>query len=397
MTNRFYPRPKPTAAVPWLGGLSPNQFMARYWQKKPLLVRNAFPDFEPAVSIDEVLALCTQDTLQTRLIQSAPKGRSRHSGNWSLAHGPFRKRDLPKISDPNWTVLVQQVNTLLPAADRFLDAFRFIPEARLDDLMISVAGPGGGIGAHTDSYDVFLVQAQGQRRWEIAQHFAPAFIEDLPLKILRSFQAEHEWLLHPGDLLYLPPQVAHRGTAVGTGCMTWSIGFRAPGRLALADQAFSQHLDQLEESDWRDPWLKASAQPGEIPERLLAALTRQVLQTFPDRAALRSAIARALSEPAPSAVFAAPQPAPTLRGFLSAAKRHGIALSPASRLLYVDQDFYINGEAVSTPLTLSASAALRDLADHRRLSAPQVKRAIQNPSLADCLLQMARAGWIVYH
>ncbi len=397
MTNRFYPRPKPTAAVPWLGGLSPNQFMARYWQKKPLLVRNAFPDFEPAVSIDEVLALCTQDTLQTRLIQSAPKGRSRHSGNWSLAHGPFRKRDLPKISDPNWTVLVQQVNTLLPAADRFLDAFRFIPEARLDDLMISVAGPGGGIGAHVDSYDVFLIQAQGQRRWEIAQRFAPALIDGLPLKILKSFRAEHEWLLNPGDLLYLPPQVAHRGTAVGAACMTWSIGFRAPGRVALADQAWSQHLEQFEESDWHDPWLKASDRPGEIPEQLLAALTRQVLQTFPNRKALRSAIACVLSEPAPSAVFETPRPAPTLRGFSSAAKRHGIALSPASRLLYVDRAFYINGEAVSTPLTVSASAALRDLANHRRLSAAQVERVIQDPSLADCLLQMARAGWIVYH
>jgi 50S ribosomal protein L16 3-hydroxylase len=397
MPNRFYPRPEPTEAAPWLGGLSPKQFMARYWQKKPLLVRNAFPDFEPAVSIDEVLSLCTQDTLQSRLIQSEPKGQSHRAANWSLAHGPFKKRDLPKISDSNWTVLVQQVNTVLPAADRFLDAFRFIPEARLDDLMISVAGPGGGIGAHTDSYDVFLIQAQGQRRWEIAEHFTPTLIDDLPLKILKKFRAEHEWQLNPGDLLYLPPQVAHRGTAVGAACMTWSIGFRAPGRVALADQAWVQHLDQLEESDWRDPWLKASDQPGEIPEQLLATLTRQVLQTLPNRKALRSAIARALSEPAPSAVFEPPRPAPTLRGFLSAAKRHGIALSPASRLLYVDQAFYINGEAVSTPLTVSAGTALRDLANHRRLSAAHVKRVIQNPSLADCLLQMARAGWIVYH
>ena len=397
MPNRFYPRPQPTEAVPWLAGLSPKQFMARYWQKKPLLVRNAFPDFEPAISIDDVLALCTQDTLQSRLIQSKPKGQSHHGANWSLAHGPFRKRDLPKVNDPNWTILVQQVNTKLPAADRFLDAFRFIPEARLDDLMVSVAGPGGGIGAHTDSYDVFLIQAQGRRRWEIAEDFTPAFVDDLPLKILKAFRAEDEWLLNPGDLLYLPPQVAHRGTAVGASCMTWSIGFRAPGRIALADQALSQHLDQLEESDWRDPWLKASDQPGEIPEQLLAALTRQVLQTFPDRNALRSAIARALSEPAPSAVFTAPRPAPKLREFLSAAQRHGIALSPASRLLYVDQAFYINGEAVSTPMTPSANAVLRDLANHRRLSAPQLKRVIKNPSLADCLLQMARAGWIVYH
>lgn len=383
--------------MPWLAGLSPKQFMARYWQKKPLLVRNAFSDFEPAVRIDEVLALCTEDTLATRLIRSAPKRRSSRDANWSLTHGPFRRRDLPKVTDPNWTVLVQQVNTVLPAADRFLDAFRFIPEARLDDLMISVAGPGGGIGAHADSYDVFLIQAQGQRRWEIAQNFSPTFIEDLPLKILKTFRAENEWLLNPGDLLYLPPQVAHRGTAVGAGCMTWSVGFRAPGKIALADQAWSQHLDHLEESDWRDPWLQASDQPGEIPEKLLAALTHQVLQTLPDRKALRSAIARVLSEPAPSAVFVAPRPAPTLRGFINAAQQHGIALSPATRLLYVDHEFFINGETLSMPHTVSGNAALRDLSNHRQLSAAQVKRVIQNRSLADCLLQMARAGWIVYH
>ncbi len=147
---------KPSAL---LAGLSPQQFMRKHWQKKPLLVRNAFPNFKAPISIAQVLKLCSNDLAQSRLIQQ--QGKTKH---WELRHGPFLKKEIPAIDTPNWTVLVQQVNTLLPKACEFLDHFRFVPEARLDDLMISVAGPGGGIGAHLDSYDVFLVQAAGKRR-----------------------------------------------------------------------------------------------------------------------------------------------------------------------------------------------------------------------------------------
>ena len=144
-------RPLPNQPVTWLGGLTPNQFMRDYWQKKPLLVRGAFPDFEPTVSIDDVLALCQDDRAESRLVRQTRAG-------WALHHGPFTAKQIPSNRSSRWTVLVQQVNTLMPEADLFLDAFRFIPEARLDDLMISVAGPDGGIGAHVDSYDVFLVR-----------------------------------------------------------------------------------------------------------------------------------------------------------------------------------------------------------------------------------------------
>ena len=390
-------RPAITQSVSWLAGMTPKQFMTRYWQKKPLLIRQAFPDFKPPITIDEVLRLSTSDAAQSRLVRRENSLNRRLADAWTLSHGPFRKLELPKLTDPNWTVLVQQVNTLLPAADKFMDAFRFIPEARLDDLMVSVAGPDGGIGAHTDSYDVFLLQAAGCRRWEISRQFSPEFQEDMPLKILKSFRAQEQWDLNPGDLLYLPPQVAHRGTAIGAGCMTWSIGFRAPSRIALADQAWAQHMDQLLDADWRDPWLGATDHPGEIPERLLSALAEQVLGSFPKADTLRRAIARALSEPAPSAIFIPIAPRPSMKAFVSQASRRGVALSPASRLLYADGLFFMNGEQLQAIQKTAGQRALQRLADHRQLSPAEFKRGSGDAEFVSLLHDMTAAGWIVYH
>jgi 50S ribosomal protein L16 3-hydroxylase len=395
-------RPAPDQPVSWLGGLTPAQFMKKHWQKTPLLVRDAFPDFVAPVSITDVLGLCGDDLAQSRLIKKS-------KAKWALDHGPFSPRQIPSIKTPDWTVLVQQVNTLLPAADRFLDAFRFVPEARLDDLMISVAGPDGGIGAHVDSYDVFLVQAAGKRRWEIAADFDPALEDDVPLKILRDFTAQNDWVLGPGDLLYLPPNIAHRGTAVGPGCMTWSVGFRAPGRLALADHAWTSHLDQLEDTDWQDPWLNATANPGQIPVRLLRELTAQAMSTFPTKAVVQNAIAALLSEPAPSAVFQAPKrPAPPDKFWEYAAKK-GVRLSSASRLIYVNNTFFMNGEKIGQNLSKSDVQILKNLSDHRQLSKETCVTLRQHLSerppgksnglgpLENTLYEMYLDGWIVYH
>ena len=255
-----------------LGGLTPSQFMKRHWQKKPLLVRNAVPDFTPGVGRAELLALAGQEGVASRLIVDSDKG-------WKMKSGPFLKRRLPPFSQKKWTLLVQSVDLHNDGVHALLQQFRFVPDARLDDVMISYATDGGGVGPHFDSYDVFLLQAHGQRRWRIGRNKDLTLQSGVPLKILQNFQAEEEFVLNPGDMLYLPPKYAHEGVAVGE-CMTWSIGFRAPkeGELArellmgLADEAF----EGVGEALYRDPGQPAVAAPAAIPASL-ASFARQVL------------------------------------------------------------------------------------------------------------------------
>ena len=374
-----------------LAGLTPEQFMRKHWQKTPLLVRGAFPDFKAPISIAEVLKLCSNDYAESRLIERQGKSKQ-----WSLRHGPFAKREIPSLHTAGWTVLVQQVNTLLPIADEFLDHFRFVPQARLDDLMISVAGPDGGIGAHVDSYDVFLVQAAGQRRWEISERFDPTLNPNAPLKVLKNFKAESDWVLEPGDLLYLPPGVAHRGTAVGPGCMTWSIGFRAPNRVSLADSVWASHVDRLADSDWADPWLKATDHPGEIPPKLLEALAQQVKQSLPNRAAIEHGVACVLSEPAPAAVFETPTQPESPAVFAKKIAKTGLRLAPASRLLYWKESFFFNGEEwTATPAEgRLAATELEQLANQRHLP-PAACAKLCGPA-KNFVYRAFLSGWIRY-
>ncbi len=384
-------RPARHQPVSWLGGLTPDQFMKRHWQKKPLLVRNAFPNFQPPVSIAEVLDLACDDLAEARLIQRNPKGH-----RWTLAHGPFAPEEIPDLKKSHWTILVQQVNTRLRAADTFLDAFRFIPQARLDDLMISVAGPDGGIGAHVDSYDVFLIQAGGARRWEIAEQFDPTLEENVPLKILKQFTAEHDWLLAPGDLLYLPPNVAHRGTAVGQGCMTWSVGFRAPGRVALADAVWAGHLDSLTDRNWQDPWLSASNAPAEIPKELMERLTNQVMKDLPNRKTVALGVARSLSEPAQQAVFDPPARPDKPGQFEKKIGQKGLRLACSSRVLYQGSSFFANGEPLDLPKDRDALRLMKTLANDRQVSGAELACCTGSTVLMSTLYEMYLAGWISY-
>ena len=195
--------------------------MRKHWQKKPLLVRQAIPDFKAAIPRAELLAMTGQEGVESRLIQHL------EDGSWKLSHGPLSRRSLPALNKPGWTVLVQGVDTHDDKVHELLQQFRFVPESRLDDLMISFATDQGGVGAHFDSYDVFLLQAHGKRRWRIGRQKDFTLQPDVPLKILANFEAEEEFVLEPGDMLYLPPRYAHDGVAEGE-CMTYSIVFRSP-------------------------------------------------------------------------------------------------------------------------------------------------------------------------
>ena len=204
--------------LPLLGNITPAQFLRDYWHKKPLLIRQAVPGFKPLLPFEKLAELATRDYVESRLV-------TLEAGQWDLQHGPLHK--LPPRSQKEWTMLVQGINLQDDRADELLRQFRFVPDARLDDLMVSFATDGGGVGPHFDSYDVFLLQAEGQRKWRISAQKNLSLIEGLPLKILSKFKATEEFILEPGDMLYLPPHYAHDGIAIGD-CQTYSIGFRSP-------------------------------------------------------------------------------------------------------------------------------------------------------------------------
>ena len=209
-----------------LAGLTPAVFMKRHWQKRPLLIRQAMPGVLPPVTRAELFDLAAHEGVESRLI-------TRNGSDWTLRHGPLVRRALPALRKPQWTLLVQGLDLHVQAAHRMLQAFRFIPDARVDDMMISYASDGGGVGPHFDSYDVFLLQVHGAREWRIGRIAEPELQAGVPLKILTNFRAERTWVLQPGDMLYLPPRWAHDGVARGE-CMTCSIGFRAPSRRRIA-------------------------------------------------------------------------------------------------------------------------------------------------------------------
>ena len=250
-----------SSPTPLLGGLSPQLFMRRHWQKRPLLIRQAVPGAAPLASRAELFAMAARDDVESRLIVHQASG-------WTLRQGPLPRRALPRIEQRGWTLLVQGLDTHLDSAHELLARFRFVPDARLDDLMVSWASDGGGVGPHVDSYDVFLLQLQGSRRWRIAAPGDNELQPDVPLKILRKFKPEQEWLLAPGDMLYLPPGWAHDGVAEGE-CMTASIGFRAAGRAELRTEVLQQMLDASDLPDpdplYKDPRQPATDEPGAHP------------------------------------------------------------------------------------------------------------------------------------
>ena len=234
-------------------------FMKRHWQREPLLVRGAFPRFVDPLSPREVLACAGSADVQSRLVR-------RRGARWSLEHGPFPPAKLRALPRRDWTVLVQDTNHLSKAADRLLQRFDFIPHARIDDVMVSYAVPGGTVGPHVDSYDVFLLQGHGRRRWQVSRQRDRSLVPGLPLKILARFEPESEWVLQAGDMLYLPPGVAHEGVAQSE-CLTWSIGFRAPSDAEIV----SGFLDFLQEraptpGHYGDAGARPTANPGEIPQ-----------------------------------------------------------------------------------------------------------------------------------
>jgi 50S ribosomal protein L16 3-hydroxylase len=247
-------------ALTQLGDMPIEVFLRDYWQKKPLLIRGAFPHFTSPIDADELAGLALEEEVESRLILE--KGKT----PWELQHGPFDEKTFSTLPETHWTLLVQAVDQWVPEVNELLDYFRFIPNWRIDDIMISFAPDQGSVGPHFDYYDVFLLQGLGKRRWKIGQtcNVDSPRVEGTPLNILQNFETQEEWLLEPGDMLYIPPGIAHWGIAEGD-CMTYSIGFRAPSHADILTE-LSQEIASSLSNDLRfsDPTLRLQKNPGEM-------------------------------------------------------------------------------------------------------------------------------------
>lgn len=360
-----------------LGGLTPERFMRRHWQKKPLLVRGAIPDFAAPLDRNAVFALAGKEGVESRLVQQVPKG-------WALRHGPFVRRALPPLSRRQWSLLVQGVDLHSDAVHALLQAFRFVPDARLDDLMVSYATDGGGVGPHFDSYDVFLLQAHGRRRWRIGRQRDFSLQEGVPLKILAAFEPEEEYVLEPGDMLYLPPRYAHDGVAIGE-CMTYSIGFRAPGRGGIARELLQRLADTAEDALgpalYRDPKQPATAQPAAVPAAVRGFAAEALQALLDDPAALDCALGEILSDPKAQVWFDEGGDLPD---------GCGVVLDRRSRMLYDAGHVYLNGD--SWRAGGRDARLMQRLADARRLSAREVAGA--SPGARELLAQWCEDGWL---
>ena len=383
-----------------LGGLSPTAFMRDHWQKRPLLIRNALPLVADSgaplapVTPAQLFELASRDDVESRIvIQDTAPAKARAKGGaratppsaerWRLKHGPFARRSLPPLSQRGWTMLVQGVDLHAQAAHELLQRFRWIADARVDDLMVSYASPGGGVGAHIDSYDVFLLQVHGHRRWRVGPVSDPSFVDGLPVRILEHFEPTDEWVLGPGDMLYVPPRWGHDGVAEDE-CMTCSIGFRTPMGTELARELLQRVLDDVEpdgdEPHFRDPPRSATETPAKMPAALDAFARKAVERLLRDPSQLARALGEVMTEPKPEVWFDTG---------LERGQGAGLRLDRRTRMMYDDRHVFINGESFNA--AGRDARLMRDLADARRLTAPQCNRlsADAQAVVADWVAQ----GW----
>jgi len=323
------------------------------------------PDFAGIVDRSAMIELACGDGCESRLVL-------RQGHRWSVEHGPFERKRFVRLPRNNWTLLLQGLDKVLPDARQLLAQFDFIPYSRLDDLMVSYAPDGGGVGPHFDSYDVFLLQGPGQRHWRVGKPADRVLLENAPLKILKHFRPDGQCLLRAGDMLYLPPAFAHDGVALGAS-YTYSIGFRAPSHREL----MSQFLIFLEENlavegRYADPDLVAQDRPAQIGAAMIAE-TQRLLGTIRwERRDVVEFLGRYLTEPKPHIRFASPRTPLSDRAFRRAAARDGVALALASSMLYARSMIFINGELHK--VDPAAQQPMRRLADARHLPGSRIPR-----------------------
>jgi 50S ribosomal protein L16 3-hydroxylase len=370
--------------------VNPVHFLTHFWQKRPLLVRGAFPSFVDPVSRDELAGLSCEADVESRLVME--RGGKKP---WQVIQGPQRVTQLQKLPPSHWTLLVQHVDRWVPGVAALLQPFRFIPDWRVDDVMISFAPRAGTVGPHLDSYDVFLLQGQGRRRWRLDSKAPAALRPGLDMRILKQFYADADWTLEPGDMLYLPPNLAHYGVALEE-CLTYSIGFRSPSVMELLALA-EDRLQKAGASSWRyrDPGLRMPKHPGEIsPEtlRTLRTFLEEAIQGIgvPDFAAFAGAL---LTEPKGVLDSGSKRMSPSA---LQASLKRGASLvrSPGHRLAFIRQGkgavLFVNGQSIDLNPSLAFAAPL--LTGSPSLSFAQLAPHFSNVEFVRLLTQLLVLG-----
>jgi 50S ribosomal protein L16 3-hydroxylase len=367
------------------GNLSVAAFLARYWQRRPLLIKGAFAAFADPLSPEELAGLACEEGVDARLVYTRRK-------TWELQSGPFSERDFTSLPDRNWTLLVQAVDQWVPEVRKLLDSVPFIPNWRVDDVMISYATPNGGVGPHFDYYDVFLVQGQGSRVWKTGQHCGECDLlrTGTGLKLLKEFHTKHEWLLEPGDVLYVPPGVAHWGTSRDNS-LCYSIGFRAP---ALGDMllGYSDYLADRAAADRRftDPVRKQPLRPGEIDGASLQQARAMVTKALTDEVAFSRWFGCQMSEPKNAELIVAPRKVPKLdAGVL-------LTVNPASRLCWQRHGkqllVFADGTCIETTVSPQLLQLVQTLA---RPSAAVAASAYRGAAARDLLTALVGQGTLL--
>ena len=370
-----------------LGKTSINDFLKNYWQKKPLLIKNAIPNFESPITESDLFTIAQNEEAVSRLIEYK-------QDIWQVKYGPFKKSDLPKKTNIPWTILVQNINHYLPFAESFLNLFKFIPYARLDDLMISYATKKGSVGPHFDSYDVFLFQAQGIREWKISDQKKFTLDKKSSIKIITNFKSKNSWVLKPGDMLYLPPNIGHWGISQSDDCLTYSIGFRAPATFEIQSKFLDfiqDHLIANENEIYKDPNLAPQKNPAEISSNMTKAMRNIVDRLRWDKSSINHFIGQLLSEPIESSIFETRKPL-SLKAFEKRIVNKTLKLNSKTRMLFIKNNFYVNGEFLK--IDKKYTLFLKQLANDREISFESTLNKSDLNALGIVLLPLYVAGFV---
>lgn len=382
----------PTSTL--LGDRSPADFLDTYWQKKPLVIRDALPHFRSPLSPEELAGLACEEGIESRLVLEEGSEYS-----WEVRHGPFAQEDFLHLPETHWTVLVQEVDRLIPEVGALLDHFRFLPDWRLDDIMVSYAPTHGSVGPHIDNYDVFLLQGLGHRRWRIGTEPVDEeeIVPDLDVRILADFQPEKDLVLGPGDMLYLPPRVAHHGIATDDECMTYSIGFRAPRHQDLVASFLQRAVETLDpDARYSDPNLDPVEHPGEIHDSVRDEVHHLLRDLVHNDALVDRWLGEYLTRPSRDREAAPPEAPPSAPQLVDAIQ-HGTDLrrGPVARLAFIEHDdgtstLFANGEAMDLDPELAYAARL--VTGREVLSADALSPHVEDDAFVELLISLVHDG-----